>query len=1121
MTTTQSNNNYQEYMVGILLLIGFYLSSTYNYLLFHSLIEIFGIIVAFGVFILARNSRHFVDNKYYLLIGMGYLFVAGFDLLHTFAYDGMEILASGNSNMAAQFGMSGRYFESITLLAAPVMAFSGRRINWSYLFALYLGIFILTLLAIFVEIFPVCYQEGIGLTRFKVINEYIISTILVATLLYMYHRRSDFEPLLLRWLMLSILFTIASEMCLTLYKDTYGLMNLLGHCCKLVSFYLIYKAVIQTSLLHPYESLFRSRNHEIKQRQLAEKALQEREQMLSAILNTSTDTIMMIKCDGTCLIINSTGAAMLGMSVDQIQGHCLYDLRLPIVATKIKAFIDDMILTKKTMTVEDDWAGRWFESKIYPFCNQNNEVTHLVVVARDITERKQAEAQLTETTEQLSLLLDNLPIVPFTCQAEGHFPIIYINQTVQAVTGYPPEAFLENSSFWVEHIHPDDKPRVLENMPQLFENGYYEHEYRWQVADGSYKWFLDTLRLVKQPDGNRYLVGTWHDMTKRKHMEKTRRDSEARLAEAQRIAHLGHWERNLLTNQLQWSDETFRLFGFSPEKTHLTFEVFNNAIHPNDRNYVQHSMTQSIEHNQPYQPEFRIVRSDGSLRHIQAIGQVIRDAKGKPYRFVGTMQDITEYKQAQIQLQQALKSAEVANQAKTLFLANISHELRTPLNAILGFTQIFQKDNTLTSEQQEGIEIIHHNGEYLLTLISDILDISRVESGKLELSPTDVNLSSFLQYLNHLFKKRAEQKGMAFEYQKISHLPSLIQADEKRLRQIIINLLSNAVKFTQQGSVTFKVGVIEKSESHARIRFQVEDTGTGIAPNELNQIFLPFQQIGDLNAKAKGTGLGLSIVKKLVERMGGEIHVESVPGQGTTFWVELELPVISNEALPPVAEESAIIGFEGRPRKILVVDDNKENCLVLTHLLKPLGFEISETYSGQQAIEAAQEWQPDLILMDLVMPEMDGFETTRRLKKIPVLKAVIIIAVSADTFEYKQKSFEAGCSDFIEKPVHAEDLLYRIQKHLNLTYVYNCQATSQLQNEPEQPINGPTSEQADQLYNLTLSGDISGIIDYVTQLEQADNQLAPFAQQVKQLADQFAIKKIRKIVQNYMDNISD
>lgn len=1119
MTITQSNNNYQEYLIGILLLIGFYLSSTYNYLLFHSLIELASIIVAFGLFMLAWNSRRFVDNNYYLLIGMGYLFVAGFDLLHTLAYPGMKILEGGRADVAIQLWISARYFESLMLLAALAIAFRVKKIHWFYLFAIYLGIFILTLLAIFLEIFPVCYQEGIGLTRFKVISEYIISTILVATLLYMYHRRSDFDRLMLRWLMVSILFTIAAEMCFTLYKDVYGLMNLLGHCCKLISFYLIYKAVIETSLLHPYKSLFRNLNHEIKLRQLAEKALQEREQMLSAILNTSTDTIILMKCDGTCLIINSTGAVQLGMNVEQIQGQDIYDLWPPVIAATRKALIEDIILTKKTMTVEEDWNGRWFESKIYPICNQKNEVTHLVIVARDITERQQAEAQLTETTEQLSLLLDNLPIVPFTCKAEGNFPIIYINQTVKAVTGYPPKAFMENPYFWEEHIHSDDKPMVLENMSKLFEKGHYEHEYRWQVADGSYKWFLDNLRLVKPHDGHQYLVGTWHDMTKRKQMEKTLRESEARLAEAQRIAHIGHWERNLLTNELQWSDETFRLFGLSPEQTHISFETFNNAIHTSDRDCVQQAITQAIEHNKPYQSEFRILKTDGSLRYIQAIGQVILDSSGKPHRFVGTMQDISEYQQTQIQLQQALQAAEVANQAKTIFLANISHELRTPLNAILGFTQIFQKDNTLTEEQQEGIEIIHHNGEYLLTLITDILDISRLEAGKLELSPTDLELSRFLQYLIHLFSIRAKQKGISFEYQELSHLPSQIRADEKRLRQILINLLSNAVKFTQQGSVAFNVSVIEESDNHAKIRFQVEDTGTGIAPDELNKIFLPFQQIGDINAKAKGTGLGLSIAKKLAELMGGEIHVESVPGQGTNFWLELELLVLSYEALP-VAEESAIIGFEGRPRKILVIDDNQENCLVLNNLLKPLGFDIMEAYSGHDGIKTTQEWQPDLILMDLVMPEMDGFETTRRLKQIPSLKTVDIIAVSANAFEsHKQKSFEAGCSDFIEKPVNAEILLYRLKTHLNLTYVYNSQATDdeQLQNDKEL-IKGPSSEQANQLYNLTLSGDVSGIINYVTQLEQADNQLVPFVQQIKPLAEQFSIKKIRNIAQDYIDN---
>jgi PAS domain S-box-containing protein len=1132
---TQSQYNkqqYTEYLVGILLLIGFYLSSTYNYLLFHSLIELSSIIVAFGVFLLAWNSRHFVENNYYQLLGIGYLFVAGLDLLHTLAYKGMGVLDGDNPNLATQLWISARYFESIMLLVTPAIAFRAKKIDLQDFFARYLGIVILILLAIFwLEIFPACYIEGHGLTRFKVISEYLISAILGATLLYLYHHRSNFEPHMLRWLMLSILFTIAAEMCFTLYKDVYGLMNLLGHYCKLVSFYLIYKAVIQTTLLHPYQNLFRSMTDEIEQRKQAEKALQEREQTLSAILNTSTDSIIMMERNGTCVMINSTGAARLGMSVDRIQRRCIYELLPPVVAARRKAFVEEILVTKTPMTVEDERAGIWFESKMYPIINEHELVTHLVIVARDITERKLAEEQLRQTTEQLSMLLANLPIVPFTCEATGDFQVLYINQTVKTVTGYAPECFLETPSFWADHIHPDDKPSVLENIPQLFEKGTYEHEYRWQTADGSYKWFLDNLRLVTRPDGSPYLVGSWHDITKRKQMEEALRENEARLADAQRIAHLGHWERNLMTNELQWSDETFRLFGLSPEQTHLTFDTFINAIYPSDRENVQQAIAQAIKHT--YRPEFRIVRADGAVRYIQALGKMIRDAAGKPRRFLGTMQDITEYKQAQLKLQQALQAAEIANQAKNVFLANVSHELRTPLNAILGFTQIFQQDNTLTTEQQEGIKIIHRNGEYLLTLIRDILDISKLEAGKLELYPTEFHLGRFLKEISDLFEMRA--KHIAFEYQQLSQLPSLIRADEKRLRQIFINLLSNAVKFTQQGSVTFKVAVVERKRRKAqqdaedslgfvpysKIRFQVEDTGTGIAADELDKIFLPFQQSGDLNDKAKGTGLGLSITQKLVKMMGGEIHVESVLGQGTTFWVELDLPELSNETLP-VAEESAIIGFEGPPRKILVVDDNRENGLVLVNLLKPLGFELREAYSSQECLETVREWQPDLILIDLVMPQIEGLETSRRFKQIATLKPVVIIGVSASAFE-PHKRLEAGCDDFIAKPVHAKALLECLQKHLNLTYVYlnktnNATSGEKTAPQKEAPIKGPSTEQAAQLYHLTLRGDINGIVNYVKQLEQMDKQLGPFAQKIYPLAEQFAIKQIRQIAKDYMDN---
>lgn len=470
------------------------------------------------------------------------------------------------------------------------------------------------------------------------------------------------------------------------------------------------------------------------------------------------------------------------------------------------------------------------------------------------------------------------------------------------------------------------------------------------------------------------------------------------------------------------------------------------------------------------------------------------------------------------QLKQSSQAAEMANRAKSTFLANMSHELRTPLNGILGYTQIFQRDSRLNAEQQDGIGVIHRCGEYLLTLINDILELSKIEAGYLELYPNDFALTTLLQSTTDLFQMRAQQKGIIFHYQQNSPIPQSVHADEKRLRQILINLLGNAIKFTQQGRVTFQVTYLE-----GQIRFQVTDTGIGIASEELDNIFKPFQQAGDFENKAQGTGLGLAITKQLVELMGGELQVNSTLGQGSTFWTVLDLPAVSTTQLMP-SKEPIITGFEDTPRKILVVDDKCENRSVIVKFLEPLGFETIEAENGQEAIDKALITHPDVIMIDTIMPIMDGIETTQKIRKIPELLDTVIIAFSASVFQSNQQQcLEAGCTDFIAKPIIHKVLLEKLQKHLKLTWIYKdtkelvSENDANLASSQALPSKGPSAEQATILFNLALRGDILAIQDYIVQLlEQNDANLQTFAQQMQTLVDKLQIKQIRQMVQPYL-----
>lgn len=473
----------------------------------------------------------------------------------------------------------------------------------------------------------------------------------------------------------------------------------------------------------------------------------------------------------------------------------------------------------------------------------------------------------------------------------------------------------------------------------------------------------------------------------------------------------------------------------------------------------------------------------------------------------------------------AEEAAEAANRAKSEFLANMSHELRTPLNGILGYTQIFKKYKNLTNQQKNGIGIIHQCGEHLLTLINDILDLSKIEARKMELYPKEFHFPQFLNGIFEICRIRAEHKGVSLIYKTLSPLPNVIRADEKRLRQILINLLSNAVKFTEKGSITFTVGAQEE-----KLRFQVEDTGVGIAPEQLEEIFLPFQQVGENSRKTEGTGLGLAISRQLVRMMGGELNVKSTLGEGSVFWLDLALPEVIQSVNIAKVEEQNIIGLVGSKQKVLVVDDKWENRSVLVNLLEPLGFELFEATDGLDGLNKACEFKPDCILMDLVMTVMDGFEATRRLRTLPDLKDVVVIAISASVFDFdKQQSREVGCDDFIPKPVREAELLEKLRLHLGLEWVYEESAVSsqqsvamdkdQLTTDTKQLTNlkliAPPAEQVAALLDLAMRGDLRGLVQRTNELEDLDERWIPFTNHLRQLAKGFKGKQIREFLKQF------
>jgi signal transduction histidine kinase/CheY-like chemotaxis protein len=469
------------------------------------------------------------------------------------------------------------------------------------------------------------------------------------------------------------------------------------------------------------------------------------------------------------------------------------------------------------------------------------------------------------------------------------------------------------------------------------------------------------------------------------------------------------------------------------------------------------------------------------------------------------------------ELSQAKTAAESANRAKSEFLANMSHELRTPLNAILGFSQLLNRETSLTQTQKENLGIINRSGEHLLSLINDVLDLAKIESGKMILNPTDIDLYAVLDLIEEMLAIRAESKGLQFIFEKADTLPQFIKTDDKKLRQILINLLGNAIKFTSSGSVILRVDWADAPQP--TLQFTVEDTGLGIAPEEMDTLFDAFVQTEAGRQSQQGTGLGLPITKRFIEMMGGNITVASRLGQGTTFKFETQVQFSEASRIQIQQPSQRVIALEPGQSdyRILVVDDRWENRQLLLKLLQPIGFQVQEASNGQEAIEIWQEWQPHLIWMDMRMPILNGYDTTQYIKTHLQGQATVIIALTASTLEEeKALVLAAGCNDFVRKPFPEGIIFDKMAQHLGVRYLYQTPEVD----EPSAPLlTGKLTPEALAVMSeewLMALSEAAALIDehlisqLVLQIPQEHEILAQF---IQQQVDNFDFDRLMHLAQ--------
>ena len=609
----------------------------------------------------------------------------------------------------------------------------------------------------------------------------------------------------------------------------------------------------------------------------------------------------------------------------------------------------------------------------------------------------------------------------------GRIVTTYVSDAARWVFGLEPSELVPEPRAAFSRLHPKDRKRLLRGMAAMAWNpGEWREEFRVVLPKEGERWRFGICDVQRLPDGSTLWNGFITDVTWRKKAEENIRLNEQRLQLATHAGKVGTWDYDVATKKIVWNDVMYELKKVEPGSYDPNLDDNARFLHPDDRERVEGEFVRCLTSGEPsYEVEYRIILPDGDLRHHRASAVIIRDSRGVATRVVGIEIDVTPQKRA-------IESALAADRAKSEFLAMMSHEIRTPMTGVLGFTNLL-KEGELSPSQRECVETIEASGNSLLHLINDILDLSKVESGRIELQNSTFSLRNFLQEITILLRPRAKEKNLEYGWDMEAGVPEFLETDRTRLGQILTNLLGNAVKFTARGRVWLNISAEPSRDTQWTIRMQICDTGPGIPPDALKRVFEPFYQT-DLSASRRhgGTGLGLSISQRLARLMGGDITVESTVGQGSTFTVTIQcaegrkLPPA--EFLPQSETERRNERYAGR--RVLVVDDDAVNRRLCVLQMSRLGLEVEAVEGGDEAVRRCAEKSFAAVIMDVQMPGMDGLEATRRIRAQQSSRMPIIAFTANVMPADREKCFAAGMNDYLSKPLQLDDLAAALDRWL-------------------------------------------------------------------------------------------
>ncbi|MDZ8055411.1 MAG: PAS domain S-box protein [Aulosira sp. ZfuVER01] len=859
------------------------------------------------------------------------------------------------------------------------------------------------------------------------------------------------------------------------------------------------------------------------ERKRAQAALQQSEIKFRTIVENANDLIFTISPEGIFTYHSPNVTPIMGYTLPEIEGHSVVEFTYPEDLAISAAGIQKAIAGEKQTGIEvrlrhknNSW--RWFSFNTSTINTPDGEIA-IAGVGRDITERKQTEEALRRSEMKYRNIFENSQVGIFrTRQQDGL--IVDANQRGADILGFAAASDLIGRYFTTElYVNPNDRARMLAELAASGEVRNFELALR--RGDGSVVWVLLSLRLNAEESCLDSVFTDISDRKQVEQALQSRAQLESILSSISRqfidqdidtainftlqaIAQFINAERCSI---FELSDQPREVYIVHEWRAADIPPLSGNARRGNLEMFPllapiligQNSVLPCIADLPPDTPEKEFFENQSiksalgvpMIHSGKVVGFIAADTihytknwnqqEMNLLKLVGEIIAIGRARhQAEAALRVAKEAAETANRAKSAFLANMSHELRTPLNAILGFSQLMERDASLNSNQRESLATINRSGEHLLNLINDVLEMSKIEAGQIVFNPEDFDLYLMLQTLQEMFQVRAQTKQLYLKFEIAADLPRYIQTDEGKLRQVLINLLGNAIKFTQTGGVTLRARLGDegdagdkggkrdkgdkennyKSMPHSQfIIFEVEDTGRGIAAAEMNNLFQPFVQTSSGIQTKEGTGLGLTISRQFVRLLGGDIHLCSNLGQGSTFSFDIQVNLATPLKVTPKLSRGRVLKLAAdQPTyRILVVDDRKENRDLMMQLLGGVGFEVEAASNGQEAIAMWQKWQPQLIWMDMRMPVMNGYDATKEIRarerSLETNSHTVIIALTASAFEEQQASIlAAGCDDLIRKPFREQIIFEKIAEYLHLSYLFSEESSENITDKKSENV---------------------------------------------------------------------